>query len=202
MKLRAARLGGCDDVEILAETELDAVCATLERERPAVCVIDSVQTLWSAEIGSAPGSVVAGARGGGAAPARLEGGRRRDVPRRPRDEGRLGRRPARARAPRRLRPAVRGRPLPRPPHPARGQEPLRLDERARRLRDDRRRPRRRARPVGGLRPHARGRGRRGRHLHARGDAAAAARDPGARRARPTSRCRGGSAPASTRSASR
>ena len=57
VKLRAARLGGCDDVEILAETELDAVCATLERERPAVCVIDSVQTLWSQELGSAPGSV-------------------------------------------------------------------------------------------------------------------------------------------------
>jgi DNA repair protein RadA/Sms len=57
VKLRAARLGGCDDVEILAETELDEVCATLERERPAVCVIDSVQTLWSQEIGSAPGSV-------------------------------------------------------------------------------------------------------------------------------------------------
>jgi DNA repair protein RadA/Sms len=57
VKLRAARLGGCDGVEILAETELDAVCATLERERPAVCVIDSVQTLWSSEVGSAPGSV-------------------------------------------------------------------------------------------------------------------------------------------------
>ena len=57
VKLRAARLGGCDGVEILAETELDAVCATLERERPAVCVIDSVQTLWPQEIGSAPGSV-------------------------------------------------------------------------------------------------------------------------------------------------
>src|SRR3954470_8424160 len=57
VKLRAGRLGGCDAVEILAETELDAVCDTLERERPAVCVIDSVQTLWSQEIGSAPGSV-------------------------------------------------------------------------------------------------------------------------------------------------
>jgi DNA repair protein RadA/Sms len=57
VKLRAARLGGCDAVEILAETELEVVCATLERERPAVCVIDSVQTLWSQEIGSAPGSV-------------------------------------------------------------------------------------------------------------------------------------------------
>ena len=57
VKLRAARLGGCEQVEILAETELDAVCATLERERPAVCVIDSVQTLYAAELGSAPGSV-------------------------------------------------------------------------------------------------------------------------------------------------
>jgi len=57
VKLRAARLGGCDGVEILAETDLEAVCETLERERPSVCVIDSVQTLWSAEVGSAPGSV-------------------------------------------------------------------------------------------------------------------------------------------------
>src|SRR5262249_22043259 len=50
-------LGGAEAVEILAETELDAVCAALERERPGVCVIDSVQTLYSDEIGSAPGSV-------------------------------------------------------------------------------------------------------------------------------------------------
>ena len=55
--LRAARLGGAEAVEVLAETELEAVCATLERERPEVCVIDSVQTLYSAELGSAPGSV-------------------------------------------------------------------------------------------------------------------------------------------------
>src|SRR5881396_3691648 len=57
VKLRAARLGGAEKVEILAETELDAVCETLERERPDVCVIDSVQTLYSADLGSAPGSV-------------------------------------------------------------------------------------------------------------------------------------------------
>src|SRR5207248_7201369 len=36
---------------------LDTVCALLESERPDVCVIDSVQTLYSAELGSAPGSV-------------------------------------------------------------------------------------------------------------------------------------------------
>jgi DNA repair protein RadA/Sms len=57
VKLRAERLGGAERVEILAETELDTVCATLEAERPDVCVIDSVQTLYSAEVGSAPGSV-------------------------------------------------------------------------------------------------------------------------------------------------
>jgi DNA repair protein RadA/Sms len=57
VKLRAARLGGAERVEILAETELETVLATLESERPAVCVIDSVQTLYSPEVGSAPGSV-------------------------------------------------------------------------------------------------------------------------------------------------
>ena len=57
VKLRAERLGGAERVEILAETELEAVCATLERERPDLCVIDSVQTLYSSEVGSAPGSV-------------------------------------------------------------------------------------------------------------------------------------------------
>jgi DNA repair protein RadA/Sms len=57
VKLRAERLGGAANVQILAETELDAVCATLERDKPAVCVIDSVQTLYSADLGSAPGSV-------------------------------------------------------------------------------------------------------------------------------------------------
>jgi DNA repair protein RadA/Sms len=57
VKLRAERLGGAARVEILAETELETVCATLEAERPEVCVIDSVQTLHAAEVGSAPGSV-------------------------------------------------------------------------------------------------------------------------------------------------
>ena len=57
VKLRAKRLGGAANVEILAETELDVVCETLQTERPDVCVIDSVQTLYSSELGSAPGSV-------------------------------------------------------------------------------------------------------------------------------------------------
>jgi DNA repair protein RadA/Sms len=57
VSLRAARLGGAAGVAILAETELETVCATLEAERPDVCVIDSVQTLHASEVGSAPGSV-------------------------------------------------------------------------------------------------------------------------------------------------
>jgi DNA repair protein RadA/Sms len=57
VKLRADRLGGADGVEILAETDLDVVCDTLVSERPEVCVIDSIQTLYSPDLGSAPGSV-------------------------------------------------------------------------------------------------------------------------------------------------
>src|SRR3954447_4394037 len=57
VKLRADRLGGADAVEILAETDLDVVCATMIAERPQVCVIDSVQTLYAPDLGSAPGSV-------------------------------------------------------------------------------------------------------------------------------------------------
>ena len=57
VKLRAERLRGAGNIQILAETELETVCATLRTERPDVCVVDSVQTLHSSELGSAPGSV-------------------------------------------------------------------------------------------------------------------------------------------------
>ena len=57
VKLRAERLGGAGNVQILAETELETVCETLRVERPAVCVVDSVQTLHASELGSGPGSV-------------------------------------------------------------------------------------------------------------------------------------------------
>jgi DNA repair protein RadA/Sms len=57
VKLRADRLGGAADVHVLAETNLDEVCVTLEREKPEVCVVDSVQTLYAPDLGSAPGSV-------------------------------------------------------------------------------------------------------------------------------------------------
>jgi len=59
IRLRAERLRGGDAlaIPVIAETDLAAVLATLERERPEVCVIDSVQTLVCAELSSAAGSV-------------------------------------------------------------------------------------------------------------------------------------------------
>ena len=58
IRLRAERLAGAAlDVPVLAETDLDVVVATLEAERPEVCVIDSVQTLHAGELSGAPGSV-------------------------------------------------------------------------------------------------------------------------------------------------
>jgi DNA repair protein RadA/Sms len=59
IRLRAERLRRPSALEIpvIAETDLHAVLATLEAERPEVCVIDSVQTLHSVELTSAGGSV-------------------------------------------------------------------------------------------------------------------------------------------------
>jgi DNA repair protein RadA/Sms len=45
------------DVPVLAETDLDAVLATIDQHRPEVCVIDSVQTLYAPDLTGAPGSV-------------------------------------------------------------------------------------------------------------------------------------------------
>jgi DNA repair protein RadA/Sms len=58
IRLRAERLGrSALEVPVLAETDLDAVLAVLRAERPDACVIDSVQTLHSAALDSAPGTV-------------------------------------------------------------------------------------------------------------------------------------------------
>jgi DNA repair protein RadA/Sms len=59
IRLRAERLSGGDPlaIPVIAETDLHAVLATLEHERPEVCVIDSVQTLHSRELSGAAGSV-------------------------------------------------------------------------------------------------------------------------------------------------
>jgi DNA repair protein RadA/Sms len=58
IRLRAERLNpGALGIPVIAETDLDTVLATLEQERPEVCVIDSVQTLHTMELSSAAGSV-------------------------------------------------------------------------------------------------------------------------------------------------
>lgn len=56
--LRARRLGiEGSKVAVLAETSLESILATLEAEHPAVAVIDSIQTVYSEQLSSAPGSV-------------------------------------------------------------------------------------------------------------------------------------------------
>jgi DNA repair protein RadA/Sms len=56
--LRARRLGlETGGVRIAAETQLERVLGALESSRPRVGVIDSIQTLWSEALQSAPGSV-------------------------------------------------------------------------------------------------------------------------------------------------
>ena len=56
--LRARRLGLTGArVRVLAEIQLEKILATLEAESPAFCVVDSIQTLYSDQLSSAPGSV-------------------------------------------------------------------------------------------------------------------------------------------------
>ncbi|MDM4768330.1 DNA repair protein RadA [Pelomonas sp. SE-A7] len=56
--MRARRLGLVGaNVRVLAEISLEKILATIEEEAPAFCVIDSIQTLYSEQLSSAPGSV-------------------------------------------------------------------------------------------------------------------------------------------------
>ena len=56
--LRSRRLGlGGSQVRVLAEIQLEKISAAIDHEQPAVCVIDSIQTVYSDQLSSAPGSV-------------------------------------------------------------------------------------------------------------------------------------------------
>jgi DNA repair protein RadA/Sms len=56
--LRARRLGlETRALHLMAEINLERIVATLQGERPQVAVIDSIQTMWSDQLSSAPGSV-------------------------------------------------------------------------------------------------------------------------------------------------
>jgi DNA repair protein RadA/Sms len=56
--LRSRRLGlGGQRVRVLAEIQLEKIIAAIDAEQPAFCVIDSIQTVYSEQLSSAPGSV-------------------------------------------------------------------------------------------------------------------------------------------------
>ena len=56
--LRARRLGlETRGLQLMAEINLERIVSTLQAEMPQVAVIDSIQTLWSDQLSSAPGSV-------------------------------------------------------------------------------------------------------------------------------------------------
>ena len=58
LKLRADRLGiEGPNIEILCETDLDQIVRTLDAVKPVLCIVDSLQTLVSAEAGAIPGTV-------------------------------------------------------------------------------------------------------------------------------------------------
>lgn len=58
IKIRAERIGNFgDSLKLLCETNLDTIKAVIDREKPQIVVIDSIQTMFNEEVSSAPGSV-------------------------------------------------------------------------------------------------------------------------------------------------
>ncbi len=56
--MRAQRLGlPTDNLRLLAETQVEAIIAQAQKEQPKIMVIDSIQTIFTDLISSAPGSV-------------------------------------------------------------------------------------------------------------------------------------------------
>lgn len=58
LKLRAQRLGvSSGDIYVLAETQVSEILAVTEDIKPTVVIIDSIQTMFDAEVSATPGSV-------------------------------------------------------------------------------------------------------------------------------------------------
>mgnify|MGYP004517169289 CR=1 FL=1 len=58
IKIRAERIGTfTDHLQLLCETNLELIREVIERQKPQIVVIDSVQTMYNESVGSAPGSV-------------------------------------------------------------------------------------------------------------------------------------------------
>lgn len=58
IRLRSDRIGEApDSLYLLAETNLEDIKEVITAEKPDICVIDSIQTMYSGDVSSAPGSV-------------------------------------------------------------------------------------------------------------------------------------------------
>lgn len=58
IKIRAERIGQfTDSLKLLCETNLEIIKEVIEREKPQIVIIDSIQTMYNDTIASAPGSV-------------------------------------------------------------------------------------------------------------------------------------------------
>ncbi len=58
IKIRADRLGiGDGELYVLAETNIDIIIEYVDKEEPDLLVLDSIQTIYSPDVSSAPGSV-------------------------------------------------------------------------------------------------------------------------------------------------
>ena len=57
LRARRLQIQGADDMALLAEINLEKILGVLNREKPTVAVIDSIQTIYSDALTSAPGSV-------------------------------------------------------------------------------------------------------------------------------------------------
>lgn len=58
IRMRADRIGTfSDQMQLLCETNLQTIRGIIEKKKPQVVVIDSIQTMYDEEVGTAPGSV-------------------------------------------------------------------------------------------------------------------------------------------------
>ena len=58
IKMRAQRIGQfSDNLQLFCETGMERIEQVVERQKPQVVIIDSIQTIYSEEISAAPGSV-------------------------------------------------------------------------------------------------------------------------------------------------
>ncbi len=58
IKIRADRIGDfSSSLNLLCETNLETIHAVIEREKPSIVIIDSIQTMYNESVASAPGSV-------------------------------------------------------------------------------------------------------------------------------------------------